>query len=351
MRKEISLILKIIKAINIKENLLNILESKYNESDIYVITGEYISFKIAGNLLLNNAKAKIIKGYDNDLFLRGLHPQIKNKDLVIGIGGGVIVDISKELSYQSGADLIIIPTVLTNDGLASGLVVLKSVNSGKSNFRKTADYILVDLKIIEQTPKEFLTSSVGELFSKYSSINDWLVDNKTCKTDIETKNNILLLLEVFESNNYHKSEHIFDSLICSGKAINLQENSSPSSGSEHLIYHALYNKKVLQDVKHGTAVASISIFTLFLQKKLNNKHLQLINRLNIPLDFVELSSTKSLNLYSIFDYAKNYKKNRNTILNKYTIEELIEKYSEFKNTIVNDRPNFTNNLNIAKNWE
>ena len=326
--------MKLIIKENIKESLFSLLENKFIEGRIHIIVGKNISFRIAQILFKGLGNINIIKAVDDRDFIKFATSNISKTDIVIGVGGGVIVDISKEISYQTKSVLVLVPTVISNDGLASGLVVLKSVNNGKSIYRKSADYIFIDLTIIENAPISFLKSSIGELFSKFSAYNDWVYSNK--KDDVsEISHYIKKSFFLFDDEYFLNIENIINSLMYSAKAINLQKDSSPASGSEHLLYHALYNNGMLDNVSHGIAVASISIFTLYLQNKLEQKHIEILQRIGIPIHFLQFNDISKTDLYFIFDYAKKYRKERDTILNFYSTSELIDKYSEFKVVLSN----------------
>lgn len=44
---------------------------------------------------------------------------MKNEKIVIGMGGGRVLDVAKMVSFQTGRDLVLIPTAPTHDGLVS----------------------------------------------------------------------------------------------------------------------------------------------------------------------------------------------------------------------------------------
>jgi glycerol-1-phosphate dehydrogenase [NAD(P)+] len=318
----------LVKQRNIKDKLLNLLSNKFIGGNIYVLTGASVSLKIVNSLFEGLPRVTVLQATDTQDFINVTINKIAEKDVVIGVGGGVIVDIAKEVSFQTNSNLIIVPTVLTNDGLASGLVVLESVNNGKSIYRKPADYIFADFSILENSPTDFMKSAVGELFSKFSSHHDWLLEQNSPHTI--TNALITQGLELFNKNNYKDVASILDALILLGKAINLQGDSRPASGSEHLIYHAMSNNGLLNNTRHGIAVASISLFTLFLQDKFTYKHVEILQSLEVRIDFTQLENKPLIDLYSIFEYAKNYKEDRVTILNSFSSSELVDKYFEFK---------------------
>jgi len=312
---------------NIQRKIKSFLNDNFSNVRIFVFSGNVISHSIANDLFAFRKDVSIQKVKDEEGFIKSFENIISINDVVIGVGGGFVVDFVKEIAFNSKAKLIIIPTVLTNDGLASGLVVLKSVNSGKSIYRKSADYIFTDFSILNNSPREFYVSAVGELFSKFSVYNDWSIQNKK---NHKVSKLIESGLKIFDNEKFLDLQNVLQALVDLGDAINIHRDSSPASGSEHLIYHALNNLGYISSIRHGIAVASISIFTLYLQNKLSIKHIEILQSLNIEVNFVNLGSISERDLSHIFEYAKNYKKDRVTILNSFSVSELIEKYKEFK---------------------
>ena len=256
--------MKLVTDINIGGVIKSFLNEKYRDVRVFVFTGSVISYSIASDLFSFRKDAFIHIAKDEEGFIKSFENIISLTDVVIGVGGGFVVDFVKEIAFKSKSTLVVVPTVLTNDGIASGLVVLKSVNSGKSIYRKSADYIFTDLGILNNSPREFYISAVGELFSKFSVYNEWILQNRD---NYKVGSLIKSGLKIFENENYFDIFNVLQALVDLGKAINIQKDSSPASGSEHLIYHALNNLGYVGDIRHGTAVASISVFTLFLQKK------------------------------------------------------------------------------------
>ena len=82
---------------------------------------------------------------------------------------------------------------------------------------------------------------------------------------------------------------------------------------------------------HGEQVASASLFTLFLQKKLLVEHLQFVTELQIPLDFMEfIPIDQKISLENVLKKARVMRPGRITILDEYTDRELIIQYQNFR---------------------
>jgi len=309
--------MKLIKGHGVEKNLLYLLSSKYKYSRVVLLTGNYFSYEIAKNISIKIANSHIIyRVVDEKRTIENLKNKISSLDIILAIGGGKVIDISKEISDFTKSTLIAFPTILSNDGLSSGLVVLHSANNTRSIYRKPVDYLYVDFDVISSSPKIFLQSAIGDIFSNYSALNDWRLENR----DDVVEGFVEKSLQKIE--NHNSIDNVLEAIIFSGKSVELLKNSSAISGSEHLICHGLEQIYPHNKINHGIAVASISIFTLFIQKKLKPKHLKILETAMIPLNFIELFSVEESKFEELFKLAKQYRTGRKTVLNKLPDSEL-----------------------------
>lgn len=328
MRKKI-IRLKRSRLNNIRTNIRELLLEKFPTRNIYVYTGKVYSYSIAKT---------IFEFQDNILFLGELSASFNKylsendigvDDVVIGVGGGKVMDVAKEIAYRTQANLILIPTVLSNESAWTGLVVLDEVNNGKSIYRKQADHILIEENILYDSPKKYFQSSLGELFSNFSAINDWKLSNDN---DIVHKL-VDDSLKIFNLQSDFNLRSIIESLTLSANAINYCKNSWPVSGSEHLIYHSLNKMSLINNYTHGFVVAAISPFTLYLQGNLTDKHIHYLSVLKIPLLFSSLNESIENNLHEIFNLSRKYRNGRDTVLNKKESQQLVLDYYSYKEFI------------------
>ena len=318
--------------------LIEILQKRYSTSKIIIVCGTTHSKKIAENISLKiELETNVLVAVDTYQSIQFISNNLDDYSVILGVGGGKVMDISKELAFQNNIDLILFPTVISNDGLANGLVVLDSVNNGRSIYRKPADYIFIDYNIINAAPKKYLLSAIGDVFSNYSSINDFEYhrSNYSDKEFNEAKESVLKSLSIIDSVQDLEIDKIVDAIIESSKAVEVLKNSSAISGSEHLILHSLEKLYPNKNVNHGIAVASISLFTLFLQGKIEDRHIVFIQQNNIPLNFIQLFDASNECLNEIFQIAKNYRPSRKTILNRFDNIYLVEQFILFEKKIEN----------------
>src|SRR5699024_6314831 len=124
--------------------------------------------------------------------------------------------------------------------------------------------------------------------------------------------------------------------INSGIAMALAGTSRPCSGSEHLISHALDYMELSKDMLHGTQVASISLFTLFLQNKLRDRYIANAKATVMPLEFTGFIDGFSEELFcEIMDNAREMRPGRFTVLARFSNEELLEHFKRFEEWLEN----------------
>src|SRR5699024_5075251 len=252
--------------------------NKLSFSDVLVVSGESFSKQYADQIIHENSWTGFIlkdNGFKEVEELREYALQ-NNIDLIVGVGGGKVIDTVKRVSYLTNINHFAIPTIISNDGLISRIAVIKN-NSGRTESLPgmMPMGVLIDLDIIKKSPLDFIRAAAGDLLSNISATNDWVL---ALKQDRERMNDIAFHLSKSAANSlvhYRDIELrsksflrlVVQGQISSGIAMALAGTSRPCSGSEHLLSHAI-DFLELSDVLHGTQVASTSIFTLFLQDKL-----------------------------------------------------------------------------------
>ncbi len=281
-------------------------------------------------------------------------------NVVVGIGGGKVIDTAKYAAHINNIPCISIPTAISNDGICSPVAVLKEKhNSYKSLGASIPAALFVPLHIIESSDEESIISGIGDLLSNLSAIEDCklaAVENGEFIDDYAVMVSKQAALSVYsEIQNYilqrktksqfikENLETIVESLALSGVAMEIAGTSRPASGAEHLISHAI--DELFGGLKpHGIQVAFGMFITTFLRAELGLiekkyfEELRAIFRfLGLPVRLSEIGLTEN-QLVQILQHAPNTRPNRYSILNKINlshefIKELISTLFGQKTTI------------------
>ena len=91
-------------------------------------------------------------------------------DVVVGVGGGKTLDVSKAVALSLGCPMVIAPTLASNDAPTSRVIVTYSDDGewlGPRFLQLNPDCIFVDSQIISQAPARFFASGIADALATY----------------------------------------------------------------------------------------------------------------------------------------------------------------------------------------
>ena len=145
-----------------------LLRNKLTFTNVLVVSGKTFSKAYAQTISEIN-RWDIITLNDNTLNdVEELKQYVlqNNVDLIVGIGGGKVIDTVKRVSYLSNINHFSIPTIISNDGLISPISVIKN-DSGKTESLPgmMPMGVLIDIDIIKNSPIDFISAEAGDILS------------------------------------------------------------------------------------------------------------------------------------------------------------------------------------------
>ncbi len=201
---------------------------------------------------------------------------IEDIKVIIGIGGGRVLDTAKYAAHISKAVYICMPTSLSNDSLASPFSVLETEGMTRKTIAcKIPTAIIVDTNMIIAAPVGQTLSGIGDTIAKHTALFDW----KLCaaKTSSNVEDFAYALARMSYDSVYHCDEKDLKSrvfirilsraLVMGGLAMEIAGSSRPCSGSEHLFAHAIEEYYPRIKISHGLAVAMGSIPACIFQQQ------------------------------------------------------------------------------------
>lgn len=247
---------------------------------------------------------------------------------IVGIGGGKALDVAKYVAFLNDIPFISVPTSTAHDGFASSGCSLY-VNERRTSVHARMPFgIIVDTSIIKKSPEKFIYSGIGDIVSKVTAIFDWHFEEQQGITRIDdvaamiakkSVNSIARMPYTDIKEDFFIKE-LVDSLTMSGIAMEIAGNSSPASGSEHLISHAL-DKMTKTPQLHGIQVG---IATYIMSIVHNHRH-ERVRKFLTDTGFFNYVKTLGLNpsdYEEAIDMAPCIKPNRMTYIH---IQEYREK--------------------------
>ncbi|MGL6199335.1 MAG: glycerol dehydrogenase [Lachnospiraceae bacterium] len=106
-------------------------------------------------------------------------PQIKkveelarqiNASAIVGVGGGKIADTAKVVAYNTGARVVIIPTVSASDASTSATALIYDDDGTIVDvlcFPQSPDLVLADTEVLINSPVRLFVSGMGDALSTY----------------------------------------------------------------------------------------------------------------------------------------------------------------------------------------
>lgn len=254
---------------------------------------------------------------------------------VIGIGGGKVIDGAKYCGFLRGLPFISIPTSASSDGFSSASASLLVEGRRKSVPARLAYGIVVDTKIIRSAPEKFLYSGIGDMVSKITALYDWIFEEEHGCGKV---NDFAVMIAKKAVNSFVRTpftsihdelflKELLDSLAMSGIANEIAGSSAPTSGSEHLISHAL-DKMSEHPQLHGIQVG-IATYLMSVVQDHRYSRVDTIFTQTGFWDYVETLGMKREDYERAIDIAPSIKPFRYTYLHE---EQYREKAKEVLRT-------------------
>jgi glycerol-1-phosphate dehydrogenase [NAD(P)+] len=292
---------------------------------------------------LHKAKVKIFEDRvenSDEENVRRIENEIKRRgpDLVIGFGGGRVLDVAKLSAANNDTRFISVPTTLSNDGIASPVSVIKDArNIPVSHITRPPVGVIIDIGVVKRAPRRHLMAGVGDLISNLSAVFDARLAREKSAEVIdanalqlaEAGGKRMLQLSVNDIGSGAFLEELAHGLIKSGFAMCISGTSRPASGSEHKISHSIDHFYPPSKGLHGEQVGIATLFTMALQKnELLDAVRELYYRIGFPckLDYLNLTTDEFVRVVL---NASRIRPQRYTILeDKRPTEQMIRKIIE-----------------------
>jgi len=254
---------------------------------------------------------------------------MKDVEVIIGMGGGKVLDVAKYAGFVGKIPYICVPTTLSNDSLSSPVAVLGTEGDARKTFQCTIPTgIVVDVNVVMNAPLFHLQSGIGDTISKYTALYDWKLDAAHHKDQVDGFSYLLSDM-AFSSLCYNEEKSLkskefikilTQALVLGGLAMEIAGNSRPSSGSEHLFCHSLEeNYKEIQ-ITHGMAVALGSLVSCRLQGRDAECLYSVMKAYHMDMDPMNWGITKEI-FTDAWMRAADTRKDRYTVLNEVELTQ------------------------------
>jgi glycerol-1-phosphate dehydrogenase [NAD(P)+] len=169
--------------------------------------------------------------------------------MVVAVGGGKVIDVSKLVAYRNSVPFVSVPTAPSHDGIASETASIQGQDGDKCSFKARSPIAIVaDIGILKSAPYRLIASGAADVISNYTAVNDWKIAAKS-KGEYysEYAASLALLSSEIVTNSARMIKgleergirNLVEALISSSISMSLAGSSRPASGAEHAFSHAL----------------------------------------------------------------------------------------------------------------
>jgi len=253
-------------------------------------------------------------------------------DVVVGVGGGLALDIAKVVANAAELPMLAVPTQLSHDGFASPVAILVDRHGRKQTVSvRTPEAVLLSLPTLATAPSAAFAAGLGDLISNEFALRDWalaaerrrdVVNKEAWSLSAESLELIQPLLERDPragSTDRVSLALLGTALVNSGRAMLVAGSSRPASGAEHKISHAI-DSVLGSRALHGVQVA----FACLISARLHGDEVAPLRatfaRLGLPTHPRDLRLTRS-ELRAVLLYASELRPERYTVLDEVRLDE------------------------------
>ncbi|WP_449538426.1 iron-containing alcohol dehydrogenase family protein [Ferdinandcohnia sp. Marseille-Q9671] len=254
-------------------------------------------------------------GYSSDESIRNISQFASQADVIIGIGGGVILDTAKSVADELGIDIITIPTVAGTCAAVTPLSVIYDDNGAfvrVDYHNRTIHLTLVDPVFLLSSPIEYFKSGIGDSLAKWYEAEAIIRNSKNDDLSIMVKVGLdhasyirdILLEESNTAIESKKTNTISSSFIKVVEAVIPLAGTVGGYGGHygrmsgaHAIHNGLSFVDETHSILHGQKVAYGILVQLILEDQIDEvkRLIPFYEGLGFPVRFEDLKITSDLN--------------------------------------------------------
>ncbi|MDR0512597.1 MAG: glycerol dehydrogenase [Treponema sp.] len=278
-----------------------------NLASYYKLLGEKKAFLVVSPSNLKNNKAKITGSFDAEGIkyeavqfggecskneVSRLNGLLGDSDVVIGIGGGKVIDTAKAVAHYAKLPVIVVPSIASTDAPCSALTVLYKDNGEFDEYlilNANPNCVVVDTSIIIAAPARLLVAGMGDALATYFEARAAHIAQKPAMAGGLTSLSALALARLAYDtllSDGLKAKLAMDAGTLSAAVENIIEANTFLSGigfesgglaAAHAVHNGLTVLHETHDFYHGEKVAFGTITQLVLENTCFDELMKVIN--------------------------------------------------------------------------
>lgn len=247
--------------------------------------------------------------------------------LVLGVGGGRVLDVAKYAACHTGVTMVAVPTSLAHDGIYSPVASLLDVEGVRRSLGAAAPAgLLLDTSLVAAAPASTRRAGVGDLLSNVTAVLDWRLAER-CRAERFVEESADLALAAVQGfvdvawspDPVERVTGLAHGLVLSGLAMTAAGTSRPCSGAEHLVSHSLDGLLGRQARPHGEQVALGTLLSLAAHQMSDQMLRELFETVSLATHPAQLGLSDEL-FRAAVQRAPGCRPGRYTVLSEITLD-------------------------------
>lgn len=108
-------------------------------------------------------------------FLDDLAASVESGVTIVGVGGGVVMDVAKWIHWRRGLPLVQVPTLPSVNACFTRMTALRDGGRVRYEGDAVPDLVLVDYRIFQDAPADLVRAGIGDVLSCHTALWDWRI--------------------------------------------------------------------------------------------------------------------------------------------------------------------------------
>ena len=234
------------------------------ELGTYVVTTMEIPWNIIKNDIGKSPEKVINVTSVEKQWIEDQIKELPEFDTIVGIGGGMAIDVAKYISWKLNKKLVSIPTILSVDAFTTPAAGVRVNHDVEYLGIASPNPLIIDYVLLRSAPKELNIAGVGDLFSIHTASFDWQYANSRGKSEYPFSQNAVdngkkILEFIYDNignikeNNDNGLRSIVEAYISLNTICLPIDHFRIEEGSEHYLFYEL-EERLKRSFIHGNII-------------------------------------------------------------------------------------------------
>jgi glycerol dehydrogenase-like iron-containing ADH family enzyme len=182
-----------------------------------------------------------VESMDREVVER-VEPGLPLADTVVGLGGGMALDMAKYVAWRRGVDPVLVPSIASVDACVTNTIAVREEGKVRYIGFVVPQVVLADFGLMESAPPYLNRAGIGDILSIHTALWDWraAADQGLIQFEAEEARQVAALVDGIEERAegiYAVTEEALQWLIAAYAGENALclrvGHSRPEEGSEH----------------------------------------------------------------------------------------------------------------------